>query len=248
MTLPNDPPLQQLKFYASGAYPCGYLPGRQAKSLSPAPPHLVDAALYDELIRFGFRRSGRFVYRPYCDNCQACIPVRLAVEGFHPGRSQRRAWRQHSGLSTRLLPLQFVQEHFELYRAYQQIRHPVGGMGEDNASQYRQFLTQSNVDSLLVEFRQEGRLRMVSVVDCMSDGLSAVYTFYDGDEAAASYGTYSVLWLADWCRRIGKPYLYLGYWIAGSRKMAYKINFQPLEGLCDGVWQPLEKNNPAEFQ
>lgn len=244
MTLPNDSHLQRLQFYATTAYPCGYLEGRQARSLIAAPHHLIDTRIYGELIRLGFRRSGKFAYRPHCEGCQACVPVRLPVGLFRPDRSQRRAQRHHGKLTTHVLDLQFVPEHFELYRAYQLARHPGGGMDADGAEQYRNFLVQSNVETQLVEFREDGRLRMVSVVDRVADGLSAVYTFYDCSDAAASYGTYNVLWLVDWCRQSELPYLYLGYWIAESRKMAYKINFRPLQGLVQGEWKPLGKNMP----
>jgi arginine-tRNA-protein transferase len=240
--LPYETQLQRLQFYVTTPYPCGYLEDREARSLIATPPHLIDAEVYGELIRHGFRRSGKFTYRPQCESCQACIPVRLPVERFMPGRSQRRAWLKHRELTTHIVELQFSEEHFALYRAYQKTRHPGGGMDADDAEQYRNFLAQSNVETVLVEFREDGELRMVSVVDCVGDGLSAVYTFYDCSDAANSYGTYNVLWLADWCRRLQLPYLYLGYWVAGSRKMAYKINFRPLEGLTHGQWQALGKN------
>jgi len=242
MTLPTDPHLQRLQFYATTAYPCGYLEGRQARSLIAAPHHLIDGRIYSELIQRGFRRSGKFAYQPYREQCQACVPVRLPVEQFQPSRSQRRSWQRHSKLTSRVLELQFVPEHFELYRAYQQARHPGGGMDANGAEQYRNFLAQSNVETVLVEFREGDQLRMVSVVDCVRDGLSAVYTFYDCSQPAASYGTYNVLWLADWCRRLQLPYLYLGYWIEESPKMAYKANFRPLQGLVKGEWQDLQSS------
>ena len=243
MTLPNDPPLQRIQFYVTTPYPCGYLDDRQAQSLIAAPHHLIDTRVYSELIQLGFRRSGKFAYRPHCENCSACVPVRVPVDRFHPTRSQRRAWKHHSGLSTRVLDLHYSEEHFRLYRDYQHARHSGGGMEGDSVEQYRSFLAQSNVETLLVEFRKQGVLRMVSVVDCVKDGLSAVYTFYDCSDATASYGTYSVLWLIEWCRRIGLPHLYLGYWIEESRKMAYKQGFQPLEALLEGEWQLLKKNS-----
>lgn len=239
MTLPNDPHLQRLQFYATTDYPCGYLEDRQARSLIAAPHHLIDARVYNELIQLGFRRSGKFAYRPYCEHCQACVPVRLPVTQLRPSRGQRRAWRKHENLKARVLNLQLLPEHFELYRAYQQARHPGGGMDADGVEQYRNFLTQSNVETILVEFRKDEQLCMVSVVDCVADGLSAVYTFYDTSDTAASYGTYNVLWLAKWCKQMELPYLYLGYWIAESRKMAYKANFRPLQGLVNGNWQGL---------
>ncbi|MDR2219816.1 MAG: arginyltransferase [Methylobacillus sp.] len=236
MTLPTEPPLQRIQFYVSTPYPCGYLDDRQAQSLIAAPHHLIDNRVYSELIQNGFRRSGKFVYRPHCENCNACVPVRVPVEIFQPSRSQRRAWKRHENLTAEIVSLHYSEEHFLLYRAYQNARHPGGGMDADDAEQYHNFLAQSNVQTVLVEFREHGQLRMVSVVDCVQDGLSAVYTFYDNNPAA-SYGTYSVLWLIEWCRQFNLPHLYLGYWIAESRKMAYKHGFQPLEALVEGTWK-----------
>ncbi len=235
MTLPNDAHLQKLQFYATTAYPCGYLPGRQAQSLIATPHHLIDADTYSGLIQLGFRRSGKFAYRPHCEHCNACVPVRLPVERFGPNRSQRRAWRQHATLSATLMPLTFSDEHYALYAAYQTQRHDSGNE-QDTVEQYRNFLVQSNVESMMVEFRQGGVLKIVSVVDLVRDGASAVYTFFDAQDKKASYGTYNILWLIEWCRGLGLPYLYLGYWIAESAKMAYKQNFLPQEYLVDNQW------------
>ena len=246
MTLPNDPPLQRIQFYVTTPYPCGYLDGRHAQSLIAAPHHLIDNRVYSDLIQLGFRRSGKFAYRPHCENCSACVPVRLPVSEFKPSRGQRRAWKHHANLSVEVLDLHYSEEHFKLYRAYQHARHTGGGMDSDGVEQYRNFLAQSNVETVLVEFRENDVLKMVSVVDCVRDGLSAVYTFYDCSDPGASYGTYSILWLVEWCRRIQRPYLFLGYWIAESRKMAYKQDFKPLEALLDGEWRLLEKNSSED--
>lgn len=240
MTLPSDPPLQKLQFYATTPYPCGYLEGKLAQSLIAAPHHLIDANTYSGLIQMGFRRSGKFVYRPHCEHCNACVPVRIPVKQFQPNRSQRRAWKQHQTLTATLLPLTFSQEHYELYATYQSARHSDGGMDQETADQYRNFLVQSNVDSILVEFRLGDTLKMISVVDIVRDGISAVYTFYDASDHNASYGTYNVLWLAEWTCSLNLPYLYLGYWIKESRKMAYKQNFAPQEALIEGEWQLLQ--------
>jgi arginine-tRNA-protein transferase len=239
MTRPNDLPLQKLQFYVTTEYPCGYLPEQSARSLAVIPAHLIDSRAYSELVRMGFRRSGFYTYRPHCDFCRACVPVRLCVDDFVPSRSQRRAAKQHEALQAVIKPLEFSEEHYALYAGYQKGRHAGGGMDADSAEQYRNFLMQSQVDSVLVEFRENGILRMVSVVDRLGDGLSAVYAFYDHDVAQASFGTYNVLWLADWCKAQGLPYLYLGYWIAQSRKMAYKSNFKPMQCLTDEGWLPL---------
>lgn len=245
MTLLNELPLQRLQFYVTTSYPCGYLENREARSLIATPSHLIDTTTYSDLVMLGFRRSGGFTYRPHCDTCNACVPVRLPVAEFIPDRSQRRAWKQHANLQATVRRLEYDEEHYALYTAYQHMRHPGGGMDKDDREQYRNFLMQSQVDSMLVEFREDGILRMVSVVDVLSDGLSAVYTFYDSADSKASYGTYSVLWLAQWCREQYLPYLFLGYWIRDCRKMAYKTNFKPLEGFIDGDWQPLSDQQSA---
>jgi arginine-tRNA-protein transferase len=241
MALPDDAalPFSLLQFYATSPYPCSYLPDRQARSQVATPAHLIGPEIYSSLVRAGFRRSGIFTYRPHCDGCRACTPVRLPVEELRPNRSQRRAWKKHSGLQARELPLIFNDAHYALYNRYQQTRHPGGGMDEDSHEQYAQFLLQSRVDTRLIEFSEAGIVRMVSLIDVLDDGLSSVYTFYDPDIRGASFGAYNILWQAQQCRAIGLPYLYLGYWIAESRKMAYKKDFQPIEGLIDGEWQRL---------
>jgi arginine-tRNA-protein transferase len=235
----NDFPAHKLQFYLTSPYACSYLPRRLARSQVATPSQLITRPVYSNLIHLGFRRSGAYVYRPLCDRCRACIPVRVRVDDFAPGRSQRRALARHADLVARRLPLQYEKEHFALYRRYQSLRHPGGGMDQDDSQQYHQFLLESGVSTFLLEFRSEDQLRMVSIVDEVADGLSAVYTFYDTEVRQASFGTYSVLWQIDECRRRGLPYLYLGYWIAQSDKMAYKAKFRPLEQLVDGHWQLL---------
>ena len=241
MAHPDDAalPFSLLQFYATSPYPCSYLPAREARSQVATPAHLITPETYSSLVRAGFRRSGIFTYRPHCDSCRACVPVRLVVSGLESNRSQRRALKQHNRLEARELPLHFRDEHYALYNRYQQARHPGGGMDGDNREQYAQFLLQSHVDTRLIEFSENGVLRMVSIIDVLDDGLSSVYTFYDPDIPRASFGTYNILWQAAQCLTHNLPYLYLGYWIAESRKMAYKASFHPIQGLIEGQWQPL---------
>lgn len=239
MTSLSDFPPRRVQFYLTAPYPCSYLPEQSARSQVVTPNELVDDAVYSQLIRAGFRRSGLYTYRPQCDHCRACVPVRLMVEEFQPNRSQRRTWKRNQQLEAVLCEQTFDAGHYNLYRRYQASRHPGGGMDQDGEDQYRQFLLQSGVSTLLVEFRDADSLRMVSVVDVVEDGLSSVYTFFDPDMPQAGFGTYNILWQIELCRRMGLPYLYLGYWIAASDKMAYKANFQPLQGFADGQWQRL---------
>jgi arginine-tRNA-protein transferase len=241
MNLANPVMHQGLHFYISSGYPCGYLANKEAISLIAAPPHLIDTPIYSKLMQQGFRRSGLFVYKPHCENCQACVPVRLPVLDFVPSRGQKRAMKQHEALNATVLAADFYEEHYALYAQYQQARHAKHSNDQDSevddAEQYRQFLCKSNVETVLVEFRDGHQLKMVSVIDVLGDGLSAVYTFYDPHDKKASLGTYNVLWQIARAKALQRPYLYLGYWIKDSQKMAYKQNFQPLEKRINGEWR-----------
>lgn len=236
MSHPTEFNLRALQFYTTADYPCSYLPTRVARSQVAAPAHLVTPSVYASLIEQGFRRSGLFTYRPQCRACQACIPIRVDARAFQASRSQRRVVRRHQHLNARATELAWHADHYDLYCRYQHTRHAGAGMDEDTERQYQDFLLASAVETCLFEFRDtDGTLRIVSVVDVLDQGLSAVYTFYDPD-APGSLGTYAILWQIQQCRQLGLPWLYLGYWIAQSPKMAYKQQFRPCQILYDGQW------------
>jgi arginine-tRNA-protein transferase len=231
--------LRTVQFYTTASYSCSYLPDHTARSQVAVPSELIESTLYSRLVRLGFRRSGQFIYRPACDHCQACVAVRIPVALFRPSRSQRRTRQRLGDLQVRLLGLEYHEAHFELYQRYQQARHAGGGMDEDDRSQYESFILKSNVTSFLAEFSDASGVRMVSLIDELDDGLSAVYTFYDPEPPQASFGVFNVLWQIELAQTLGLPYVYLGYWVESCRKMAYKTCYKPIEGLIGERWQTL---------
>jgi len=234
-------PFQQ--FFATAAVPCPYVAGRDERKLIVELVGRGAPAFYDELSRAGFRRSHRFAYRPACRSCAACVPVRIAVERFAHTRSTRRVRNLNGGangaLAGRLLAPRATPEQFELFAAYQRSRHRDSDMAAMTYADYRGMVEDSAVRTAIVEYREpEGALVAVSLIDRLDDGISAVYSFYDPAHHRRSLGTWCILWLVEECRREGLAYVYLGYWIAESPKMAYKARFPALERLADGVWTP----------
>jgi len=217
--------------------PCPYVPGRAERKLIVELAGRGAPLFYDQLSRVGFRRSHQFAYRPACRACAACVPVRIAVERFAHSRSTRRVRNANQGLTGRLLPPRASLEQFRLFAAYQESRHRDSDMAAMRFADYRSMVEDTAVRTAVVELREAaGELVAVSLVDQLDDGLSAVYSFFDPARTARSLGTWCILWLVEECRRHGLPYVYLGYWIAESPKMAYKARFPALERLADGNW------------
>ncbi len=238
-------PFQQ--FFATAAVPCPYLPDRAEKKLIVELAGRAAPILYDELSRAGFRRSHRFAYRPACRSCAACVPVRIAVERFAHTRSTRRVRNLNAGANGGgaglVLAPRATAEQFRLFAAYQRSRHRDSDMAAMSYAEYRLMVEDSAVRTAIVELREpEGALVAVSLIDRLDDGVSAVYSFYDPAKERLSLGTWCILWLVEECRRHGLPYVYLGYWIAESPKMAYKARFPALERLADGCWTPFTKD------
>lgn len=235
-----------LAFYATTPHACGYLAGRSAATLLADPRAPVDTRTYSALIDYGFRRSGEHIYRPRCEHCQACIPVRLAVADFQPSRIQKRIRRRNQDLEVRRVAAVRSDEHFALYQRYLAQRHTGGGMDDPDPDNYLSFLVSRCIDTDFYEFRLHGQLLAVAVVDHLQQGLSAVYTFFDPQHAKRSLGVYAVLWQIEETKRLNLTWLYLGYWIKESPKMSYKAQYQPLEMYQDGQWStthPAMENN-----
>ena len=229
--------LEEIQFYVTTKYACGYITGQDAQSIVATPYKIINSKNFNNLINNGFRRSGQYVYKPNCKNCSACIPIRLLAQNFTPSKSQKRVRKYLNKLTVKVLPLTFDEEHYELYVQYQNKRHRTSNEEEDDIADYNDFLIKSNVNSNIIEFRLDNKLKIVSIVDFVNDGISAVYTFYDCDNNKLSLGTISIIWLLDLCKRENLKFLYLGYWINESQKMKYKTNFKPYELMIEGVWQ-----------
>ena len=229
-----------LDLYITPGHPCHYLEGKQARTVFVDPARSMDQSLYTLLATHGFRRSGPHVYKPHCDACKACVPLRVPVRGFRPNRTQKRVIKRNADVRTRLLAADFDSEHFDLYGRYLAVRHAGGGMDGESPEDYRQFLLSPWGETTLLEFRLDSRLIGVAVTDELADSLSAVYTFYDPQLDERSLGIFAVLMQIEEARRRGLSWVYLGYWIAESRKMSYKAQFRPFETLAADGWQPVK--------
>ncbi len=233
----------RINFYASRPEPCGYLEGRQSISAFANPYVDMDADTYNNLILFGFRRSGGYLYRPHCPDCTACISLRVRVEDHRLSRNDRKNLRRNADLSVQIAPAKFFEEHYELYRRYIDTRHADGSMANPSRADYHRFLICDWAETRFVEFRQGRRLLGVAVTDVTESGLSAVYTFFDPELGERSLGHFAILSQIAMAREQGYPYLYLGYWIEGCDKMRYKARYRPAEIFVNDQWVELDSRD-----
>lgn len=231
-TIPDD-----LVFYLSAPHPCSYLEDEEATSLFVDPDYSLQSEHYSQLAQHGFRRSGNYLYMPRCSECQQCLPVRIPVAEFAPNRSQRRNSKKNADISTRIVDSKLTQEQFELYQLYIADRHPDGSMQVDDLESCRNFFLSHWSESIFIEFRGlSNKLLAVAVTDILENGLSAVYTFFDPMQRSRGLGVMAIQRQMEICRERQLPFLFLGYLIHNSPKMAYKADFRPLQILLQGRW------------
>jgi leucyl-tRNA---protein transferase len=228
-----------IPLWLTAEHACSYLDDRYSRSTVVDPDFMLNPQLYSRLIEQGFRRSGDQVYKPYCRSCQACVPTRLPVAYFLPDRKQKRCAKRNAQTRVSIKPAEFDPRHFELYSRYQAARHDKGETSSASPREYLHFLGSSWCDTWFVEFSISGKLAAVAVVDVLDHALSAVYTFFDPEFSDYSPGVFAVLWQIEQARKLNLEYLYLGFWVKDCRKMSYKNQYQPLQGLIGQQWQPI---------
>ncbi|MEM6582413.1 MAG: arginyltransferase [Pseudomonadota bacterium] len=232
--------MRDLKVYTTYPHSCSYLEDKEATTLFVDPRQPVDKLLYSNLSLLGFRRSGSHIYRPHCTNCEACIPARIPVAEFEPRRGQKRTWKRNQDLRVRRSDHLRDAEAFELYCRYIELRHYDGDMYPPDREQYESFLNDAWDCTHYYRFYDGPKLIALAVVDELQDGLSAIYTFFDPECDKRSLGAFAILWQIERTRALGLDYLYLGYWIKGCKKMAYKSDYKPLELYIKNKWSVID--------
>jgi arginine-tRNA-protein transferase len=234
------PPRRPQFFYTTAPLPCPYVPGRVERKVVTEITGPDADALHDRLSRAGFRRSHNIAYAPVCPACSACVPIRIDANAFTPDRGLRRVAKANEGVEGFEVPARATAEQFALFQRYQQARHGEGDMATMSFYDYRAMVEDTPIETMVVEFRDaHDRLVGACLADRLADGLSAVYSFFDPELTRQSLGTWTILWLIDRARALKLPFVYLGYWVPDSRKMAYKARFTPSEILAGGTWRLL---------
>ncbi len=228
--------LRDLRVYTTYPHECSYLADKEATTLFVDAPAKVDGRLYSQLSALGFRRSGSHLYRPHCSQCDACVSARIIADRFEPRRNQKRAWKHNNDIQVSRVESIANDDYFDLYRRYIETRHPDGDMYPPLKDQYQSFLSNEWGVTQYHAMSVNDEIIGVAVVDSLSDGLSAIYTFYDPEQQHRSLGTFAILWQIEQAKKLGLPYVYLGYWIKECQKMAYKIQYRPLQLYTSGRW------------
>ena len=228
-----------LKFFATQPHECSYLPNQKATTLFMDPDISLSQSLYSTLADMGFRRSGRHIYRPHCNNCQACVPIRIPVDRFEMRRTQRKVWNRNQDLEVLRKEARYTDEYYNLYQQYIDTCHQDGDMYPANVEQFCNFLAESTEFANFYEFRLKEKLVAVCVVDTLDTGLSAIYTFYSPEYSRRSLGRYCILWLIEESRQQSHEYLHLGYWVKNCRKMNYKVEYRPTQLYINQHWSEL---------
>ena len=231
--------IKNIKVFSTNEHPCSYLPGREATTLFVDPNIEVTEQIYSQLNNLGFRRSGKHLYLPHCNNCQDCIATRVIVQEFQPGRRHRRVIKANSDIKIKTIDCIDNARFYDLYQRYISARHPEGDMHPPSREQYMQFIGNTSNFSTYLTMWVNGELLSVTVLDQLPEGYSAIYTFFDPTQDKRSLGVFSILTAIDLARQADFDYVYLGYWIRECQKMAYKIEYKPIELLINGRWQRL---------
>ncbi len=224
------------QFFLTPKHPCSYLNRNNAQTLFFDPRKVITTDIYQHLTDKGFRRSGSHLYRPHCSGCNACTPTRIPVEKFRANRNQRRTTSRNADLELRIEEATFSRRHYHLYERYISLRHADGDMYPASEDQFRSFLLSPWSHSLFLSLYEGQRLLSVAVTDKQPHGLSAIYTFFEPNEARRSLGVMSILSQIELCREWSLPYLYLGYWIKDCEKMNYKTQYRPTQLYVNGRW------------
>jgi len=225
-------------YYTTAPLPCPYLPGRTERKIVTEITGADAESLHDHLSRAGFRRSHNIAYAPVCPGCSSCVPIRVPVNAFTPDRTLRKIWRQNRHIQGFDVPAHATQEQYALFQRYQNARHGDGDMAAMSFYDYRAMIEDTPIDTFVIEFRDASDVLVgACLVDRLNDGLSAVYSFFAPELARQSLGNHAILWLIERTRELQLPYVYLGYWVRESRKMAYKTRFAPAEVLIGGAWR-----------
>lgn len=219
---------------------CGYLNNKIARSAVVDTNFPMDSVFYAQLLEQGFRRSGDAVYKPHCTDCSACISTRIAVKEFQPDRKQKRCLNRNRNIQIHVRPPVFLDTHFDLYLRYQAARHDNDKTTSVHTeNDYMQFLGSSWCNTQFVEFFIADKLMAVAIIDILDNALSAVYTFFDPELSNHSPGVYAILWQIEQAKKLNFEYIYPGFWIKDCKKMCYKNQYQPLQGLINQQWLPI---------